>query len=61
METRYNAKLYIKWSVEESYCLHENENITRKQLKEIEDYMEDIIYNGYAVDAQLEYSISTND
>ena len=52
----YNAKLYIKWSVNESYCLEEHENVTEDKIAELSNYMEDIIYNHKAVDAQLEYS-----
>lgn len=53
---KYDVKLYIRWRVEEGYCLNEYVGISKAELKDIEAYMEDIIYNGSAVDAQLEYS-----
>ena len=54
---KYDVKLYIKWSVQESYCLNEYVAVSESVLKGIEDYMNDIIYDGLAVDAQLEYRI----
>lgn len=55
--TKYDVKLYIKWSAQESYCLNEYVSVSHAELKGIEDYMNDIIYDGSAVDAQLEYSV----
>lgn len=54
---KYDVRLYIKWGVQESYCLNEYVNVSHSELKGIEDYMNAIIYDGLAVDAQLEYSI----
>lgn len=54
---RYDVKLYVKWAVQDSYELKAYKNIPYLKFKEIENFMEDIIYNHKAVDAQLEYNV----
>lgn len=50
------GKLYVKWTVRDSYELKAYKNIPYQKFKEIESFMDDIIYNHKAVDAQLEYT-----
>lgn len=53
---RYDVKLYVKWTVRDGYELKAYKNIPYAKLKEIENFMDDIMYNHKAVDAQLEYT-----
>lgn len=54
---RYDVKLYVKWTVRDSYELKAYKNIPYFKFKEIERFMDDIIYSNKAVDAQMEYSV----
>ena len=52
----FNAKLYVRYNVNDNDILKEYEKVTADKIAELSNLLEDLIYSHKAVDARLEYT-----